>query len=67
MADEKVPAVKAPRPLKRKLHVNWEPRSSLWQVKRAFNFVPDAEVFTTEALKNFLKGNPEVELVARYI
>lgn len=63
---EKELVVKPVKPLKRKLHVNWDVRLSVWQVKKAFNFVPVREIYTAEQLADFLKENPDVEIVARY-
>lgn len=67
MAEKEKPTTKPVRPLKRKLHINWNEDKQKFLVKKAFNFVPPVTDFTQDGLKLFLDANPDVEIVARYI
>ncbi len=59
MAEQKLP--------KRKLHLNWDQDKSVWWVKKSFGFLPPKQEWTSIDLEEYLRLNPEIDIVARYI
>jgi len=55
------------RPLKKKLHLNWNKDRLMWEVKKSFGYKPHLKEWTDEALTQYLQANSEIDVVLRYV
>ncbi len=51
---------------KRKLHLNWDADRLVWEIKKAFGFLPNVRSYTEDALGILLRDNQDIDVVLKY-